>query len=1628
MGIILLLLTSIILLIRLPSVQNKLTQKAIRFAEEKIGTKVQLQNIFISFPKKIVLKGLYLEDQSQDTLLYVDQLSIDTDLWALVNKKIQLNEIDLSGTNVFVSRQPDNPSFNFDYIINAFTDSTSTETDEGNAWKFTLKDIELTNVSISYSDDFLGNNLQAKLGSLTIEMKVFDLSSSVYTINSIEWNNSDVQFTQSQENTARAESGNESGVSYAVDFGTIDLNKINVAYANTVLHQKLDATIGQMTIVANQFDLPHHIIDLKKIELHDSFISYFQHGADSNKNVTKQDSSSAPFTLPAKWNVKVAALNLSGNSVQYEDFNKPRQKNSFDNSHLWLRGLQLAAKDMMMSKDGIQVSITSLSASEQHGFVISALAGQLAVTNSSLTTDLNLKTKNSQLDILARAKFESLYQLLNHYARVNFNVNLVNSSIALKDVLFFSPTLLDSVPNVLPKQTTVAVNANLHGTLNDLTVEQLNLTALSNTVLALHGSVKGLPDLENTVMDIQLKKLYTSANDIKNILPDSLLPSSIQLPAWIQLEGEYKGNLKQPQVHALVTSDAGNLEGNYTTLITSSLPSYQATVTTHQLDIGKILKQPEAGTLDVTASIKGSGFTMKELDAVLDVDVKSFFYSDYKYQNFKLNGTLEKYFFTGNAELNDENLNFLLKGSMDYQNDIPHYVFKFDLKNVDIKALHLSERPLKIRATMDLDLATSDFKVVNGTLGIRNVGVYNGAALYRVDSLLFVSLDREGTSELSIRSEILTGAFKGSFNVLEIPTVLKQHFNHYFALNTDEVVDFRRPQNFTFDLTLKNTDLLTEIFFPELHSFVPGKIQGAFDSEKHLLKLDVDITKIKYATSSLDSFTVNITSDSTALLYSVKFHEFEYNSLKIAALRLHGVIANDVIETRLLILDSLKKEKYLLSGVIKSDPSGYRYSLVTDQLLLNYENWSTPPDNYLQIGNGVTAHNFSISKADETFSIVTNPNDSTISFDFLNWKLSTLAQLVEGIDPVSGEMNGSVKITTSQKGEFSSTLQISQLLIKEKKWGELSLSLYYKANRYAVEMMVKGDRGAMNAKGFYARDPVSAFDLDVSLSSFDVSLIEPFSWNQLKDVTGFVNGNFKVSGNLKSPAIRGKLTFENVHFLSTYLNNSFTLKNESIEFKEEGIALNAFKVLDEKKNVATLDGMILTRAYKDFDFDVKVNATSFQLLNTEVSDDTFYYGHLNVNVKARITGNINQLVINGALKIGDGSELTYVVPAEEKSALEQKGIVRFVNNKEEKDPFLIGTTLQDTTLVLFRGMDVDVTIDLTDKATLNIVIDPITGDRLSLKGNSTLVYSSESSGRANLSGRYEITSGTYNFTFYKLTKREFDIVKGSSITWSGDPLTASMDIRAVYEVETSPLELVYNQINSADQSELNSYSQRLPFLVYMNIGGKLLVPEIKFELDMPRDKQNAFGGVIYSKLQDINARESDLNKQVFALLILKRFISDNPFETQAGLSNTARVSVSRLLSEQLNRLSDNIKGVQLSFDLKSYETNTGTEVEGQTKLQLGVSKNLINDRLVVKLAGNVDIEGEDTSQKDIEEYIGDLALEYKLTPDGRFRLTGFRNSNYDMIDGELTETGAGLIYIKDYSSFKELFRSNAKSK
>jgi hypothetical protein len=306
-----------------------------------------------------------------------------------------------------------------------------------------------------------------------------------------------------------------------------------------------------------------------------------------------------------------------------------------------------------------------------------------------------------------------------------------------------------------------------------------------------------------------------------------------------------------------------------------------------------------------------------------------------------------------------------------------------------------------------------------------------------------------------------------------------------------------------------------------------------------------------------------------------------------------------------------------------------------------------------------------------------------------------------------------------------------------------------------------------------------------------------------------------------------------------------------------------------------------------------------------------------------------------------------------------------------------------------------------------------------------LEFSLDEGGKTSLVGKYRINDGGYHLTINDFIKKNFTIAKGSSVTWSGDVTDPYVDIKAVYKIKASPVDLVQDQLTGADQLERNKYRTLMTFLVDLKMVGFVSTPEISFDIEQPANERGALNGAVNAKLSQLRGDESQLNKQVFALLTLNRFISEDPLESNGagGLSSTSRASASRILTQQLSNLSEKyVKGVDLNLGVNSYEDYSTGQEEGRTQLQLGVSKTLLNDKVTVQVGGNVDIEGEKAKQNNASDVAGNISIEYKLTDDGRYKLKGFRENEYENpIEGELTKTGFGIIYRRNYNKLKELF-------
>jgi hypothetical protein len=1617
------LLVAAILLIRLPVVQNRITRKAIGFLEGRIGTKVGLDNIYISFPKKISLSGVYLEDQRKDTLLYIGSVSIDVDLWALTRHRVQVHSIALDNAVTRILR--DTSDFNYAYIIQAFASPGGSDTTAA-AWDFSLGTVELSSISAVYRDDVEGSNVEALVGELFIEMDEFDLPGSVLAISELTLNHSkfDVRLGGGQA-SGKPDAAPDAGAKpLRLSLDALQFDSVQIDYADQQRGLDLGVVVGAFSVQSNEMDLNARVIDLNKVSLTNSLVRFrrdIEPGEAKTENANQSEAGIEP------WHIRLNLLSFSNNSLQYDVMKSPVLLDGFDPNHIAIDSVETKASDIVLDGNTGSVNISFFSLHDRNGFVLDSLAGKATLSEKEIRVENVLgKTHGSRISLDASCSVNPFAGTIAGYDRLAISVDIAPSYVSLRDIRFFAPALMDSVPLTLSQMDKVSFEVHLAGTVNDLMISKLDIACLDSTHLALDGRLVGLPNVGSTSGRLKIAELRTTRKNIQAFLPGKWIPKSVKLPSWIDLSGEVSGPINSPNVDATLISEVGTVEVHGR--IPQARGDYDFTLSTKELDAGKIVKQPEVmGLLDMRASVRGKGLSLDAISASARIEIARFEYKDYTYTNVLFEGSIRDSLVTVEASVRDKNLELRVNGSMDYHVDVPTYRLTADLLKADFKALNLSDRLLQARATLDVDLQMNDLNAINGNVDIRNVAIFNGEALYRVDSLLFVSIDEEGRSEITVRSDIVTGDFRGTFNVFSLPRVFKQSINRYFALQDTSIATFEKPQKFDFNLEIKNTDLLTEILIPALEPFKPGIFEGSFDSERRILNVDIRFADLKYSSIGADSVSLAIDADKYALNYAIRLVNTDVQKWRIPVLHVGGRIAFDSIVASAIILDSLDEEKYHVGVSIQSIKEAFVFRLRQDEVVLNYEPWLVPEDNWLSLGSlGLRTDNFVLQREGQKLIILADGRNSTTTIRFEEFALGNLTRVVEGPVPVTGVVNGDIQVLSADVGLVDADLRVSALTIMEETWGDLTVVSTKRGENYDANVHLTGDEMNFEVNGYYRAK--GDYNVDVGLSPFNLAVLEPVSFGQLAKVQGLAVGDLRISNRGDGLSIDGVVTLNKVDLLLEYLNTTFSFDEERLSIRNSVVVFDDFDVLDIAGNKATVNGSVNPNPDGSLDLDLRATAGNFQVLNTRESDNDLYYGVLKLNADAHIIGTTREPKVDLKLRISDDSDLTYVVPVSEKRVIERRGIVKFVDRYGNGDPFLSTLPDVDTIHTFYRGVNLTATIELRDGASLTIVIDPATGDRLSVNGHANLVLDMNASGDVSLSGRYDLTKGIYDFSFYNLTKREFSIESGSTISWSGDPLNAAIDIRALYALEAPPLDLVYNQLTTVSQSEINSYSQRLPFLVYLMIKGKLLEPDIRFRLDMPESQRSAFGGSIYARLMDINSRESDLNKQVFSLLILKRFISDSPFESQVSstVSNVARQSVSRLLSDQLNRLSENVSGVELNFDIKSYEDYSGDEVTGKTKVQLGVTKNLFDDRLIVKLSGNVDVEGGDQSASNITDYIGDIALEYKLTTDGRFRITGFRNSDYDVIDGELTETGAGLIYIKDYNTLRELFRSNGK--
>jgi hypothetical protein len=1643
-GSIIALLLLVVFLIRLPAVQNYIAGKVSTYLENKIGTPVDIGYVNISFPKMLVLENVYFEDQSRDTLIAGEKIKVDIDMFKIFKNTIEVQEIQLAGITSKIKRTAPDGNFNFDYIVKAFAseeESTPTATDTTSALIFKLDKVGLERIHFVYNDDMIGTSADIRLNKLDTRVKTFDLA------NNMTFDLPNINIDGLSAIVKQWAPATESIEVKAEDFGitdasvtetsllpnlgteTITLKNIFIKYEDASSAMQTQFDIKNLSANVEQIDLNKEVVKLKEVILDqsDSYVVF--------DKFTKVKESPDTASAPINWVVSVDKIAVDKTNFLFRDDNQARMK-GFDYSNVGIKDLAGAIKGVYYSSDSISGSVQNLTAKDHSGLYLKQMKGDFVYGNTgAVIENLLVQTPKTIIQDYIKVSYPSLDAVSKYPQLVTIDARIKKTQIDMTDIKFFAPDLeqMDVMKPLMTRK--FYIDGRVVGRLDDLTIPNLEFKTLDRTLIIASAKIKGLPNTDKLNIDLNLKKFTTGKADLDRLVAKSLLPKDmpIEYPNSISLAGTFKGGMSGFDANMKLVTNKGNASINGFLNMAGRDTTYDAQVSIN-FNLGHLLKQDSVlGIISADAQVKGKGLNPKTMAADVKGTINRFDAMGYAYHDINLDLMAQSGDIAGSINSTDPNIRFQANLAADMRDTYPKVKMNMMIDSVNLQNLKLMDQNFRYHGKIDADFETADLNYLNGRLHVSQSSIAYNEERYALDTISLIARADTSRNMLMLRSEFLRAHLVGKYKLTELGASMQDVVRVYYNPNNEPPKELKYDaQNFEFSATLNYSRFLKD-FFPDIEKMSDITLDGTFDSQQKSIMAKLLAPSIIYGGIEVDRLGMDfITVDST-LYYSALIDKIKVNQIELKNTTLSGQAVENNLDFGLWIKDKADKDRYHLGARMAVDQGNYLLSLLEDGLMLNYDTWQTSPNNQLSFGkDGIRAHEFVLNNNGQELRI--QSQDSTlnapIDVTFNNFRIETLTEILESETwNVGGGINGAATISRlDAKPVFVSDLEINKFYFGQDTVGNILVNVHnQQENTFSADVRITDNGNDVQLLGEYIAPPngTPTFNAKLNLAPLKMKTIQAFSMGYLQNSEGDLSGLLDISGNLDAPKINGDLTFNKARLNVAMLNADFLIDNQKISFTNQGLQFRQFLLKDGKDNEAKLNGTILTKTYTDFDFNLNLTTNNFAVVNSTREDNDLFYGKLYATSNIRIRGNIDKPVIDGNVSANENTDFVFIVPNENPGIAERDGVVKFVDKSDTVRTNVFAKLDSMTTATRLTGMDLSLNLNTDRDAKFKIILDEGSQDALNIQGVAELTTTIDASEKITMSGTFTVEDGNYSFSFGPI-KKEFDFQKGSTITWNGDPLDARLDITALYKGRFPTLDLVANQIGTENG---NLYKQRIPFDVKLILTGELFKPQIAFDIDL--DENNAIVSQdVVSKVNNalvaLRDDPAELNKQVFSLIIMGRFMSANPFESLSGgggVEGIARSSVSSFLTSQLNNLASNlIQGVELDFNLQSEQDYLSGSAQNRTDLNIGLSKMLFDDRLKITIGSNFEVEGKTRPGEKPNNIAGDISLDYQLSKDGRYFARVYRKNQYQAtLQGQFVETGIGFIINMSYNQFKELF-------
>ena len=1394
-------------------------------------------------------------------------------------------------------------------------------------------------------------------------------------------------------------------------FGGIKLKKVLILdhHSDTLIYsQRIKITVLDFkkvmdgNLIFGDLSLDNFYLQIKNYKGEnetslDKFIAAFDNGKPS----------SGKFLMTSK------NIFLTKSRFEMLDENKANPKD-LDFTHL-----EAKLKNFKIKGPDVTTNIVSMTFHDHRGVTVDNLLAAFTYTKKNIRLEqLEVLTKESFLKGTVILKYnKNNHDFSDFNNRVKFDIAIDSATLSTNDIRHFY--------NELDKNQKFYLSSKIKGTLNNFYATNMYLQDRKNSIIKGDVNVKNLfpHSPGNFYMKGNFGKIASNYNDLTKLLPNILgkkLPSSLAKLGQFNYAGKVELSQSYINTNFVMNTALGIVESDLhmSNLTNIDNAKYDGKVILDGFDIGAMIDNKSIGKVSLNLDVTGKGFTRKYLNTTIVGDVFQLKYNGYNYTKIIVDGSFKDPLFKGKFYVNDPNLFMDFSGILDLSKKENIYDFHTKIDYANLQKLNFIKDSLSIfKGDIVIKANGNSLDNLKGDFLLTNASYQNKKDIYFIDYLnVNSSFDVSGERSVVVNSpDAIQGSLVGKYKLSQLQLMAENSMGSlYQNYKPNKVLP---NQYLKFDFLFNNK--IIEIFNPNISIAKNTTLKGNISSDSKNFKLDFVSPKIIAYNNTFDNLLFKV--DNKNPLYSsfIQLDSIKTKYYKIRDFSMINTIVNDSLYFRsefkggnqgtdfynLNFYHTINKDNKNVIGFNKSELKFKDY--------LWYLNENNAKENNKIVFdkklNNFSFENLILSHENQRVSfmgMLQGKQNKDLELTFNNVELNKITPDVEKFI-FDGNLNG--KINFKQNNTVfqpTSMLKIDNLSINKIALGNLNLEI--KGNETLSKFHLKSNLDNQNIDSFTAEGDISVFDnktaldIDLSFDKFNLGVLGKIGGDVITNIRGFTSGNARINGDISHLDYNGRLSINDAALTIPYLNVDYKFDNNSIvDVTENKFIIRETTITDTKFDTkGTINGFIKHNQFSDWQLDLNINSKRLLALNTVDQEDTAYYGTAFINGSASIKGPTDNLMIKVDAESARGTDIK--IPINNAETVQENKYIHFLTPQEKKKQKTDKSKIIQTKNS--SGLELEFNFDITEIANVEVILNRESGHGMKGKGNGTLLFRINTLGKFEMFGDFSVVSGSYNFKYGGLIGKEFTVKKGASITWSGDPLAASLNLEAVYKTTANPGLLIDNP----------SFNKKVDVEVIIGVKGNLTNPEPDFNINFPTVSSSLKSELQY-KLDDRDVRQT----QALYLLSTGSFLSQDGVN-QSQLSNNLYEKASSLFNDIFSGTNDKL---QLGID---YVTADKT-INQQTNARFGVTvSSKINDRITVN--GKVGVPVGGISETAI---VGDLEVQYRVNTDGTLNLRVFNRENDITYIGQgigYTQ-GLGMSYEVDFDTVSELINKifiNAK--